>query len=77
MTRPVEGAHCCYCKRPMTRRLKYEYGMRPTDMSRDHFIPKGRGGKNVANNRVWACSACNAAKAFMASYQTATLRSRP
>jgi 5-methylcytosine-specific restriction endonuclease McrA len=56
---------CFYCGRAMTQRLKYEYGMRPTDRSKDHVIPKARGGGKGLPNRVWACYACNEAKGAM------------
>jgi hypothetical protein len=61
----IAGRPCCYCKRPMTRREKYEYGMRSTDFTRDHIVPLGRGGKNELANRAWACSGCNQAKGDM------------
>jgi 5-methylcytosine-specific restriction endonuclease McrA len=49
----------------MTARLKYEYGMRSTDVTRDHVVPRSRGGKNVVANRAWACAGCNQAKGDM------------
>ena len=40
---------CCYCA--------------STDhLSVDHLIPTKKGGKNVGDNLVWACRACNSSK---------------
>ncbi len=29
------------------------------DKTVDHVIPRSKGGKNLAGNRVWCCSLCN------------------
>lgn len=32
------------------------------DLTRDHVMPKSRGGANDDENKVWACRSCNSAK---------------
>jgi 5-methylcytosine-specific restriction endonuclease McrA len=42
---------CAYCLRSSVK------------LTRDHFIPKSKGGKNIARNIVAACEKCNKEKA--------------
>jgi 5-methylcytosine-specific restriction endonuclease McrA len=32
------------------------------DLTRDHVMPRSRGGLNDESNKVWACRSCNSAK---------------
>lgn len=58
----VVGRPCHWCKRPMTsRRLSYGTGIRSDAATRDHVIPKSKGGKT----KVWACFRCNNLKGNM------------
>lgn len=47
---------CFYCGVQMVERHKQ---LRPT---RDHVIPKSRGGQNSVGNKVWCCNRCNTDK---------------
>ena len=48
--RPDRGARmCAYCGSE-------------DDMTRDHVLPKSRGGSHDESNKVWACRSCNSAK---------------
>ena len=47
--------YCRYCSVLLTR-----HG--PTKATRDHVVPKSKGGSNAKYNVVWACRSCNQAK---------------
>ena len=49
--RPVKGQKCVYC------------GTKAKKITRDHVIPKSKGGESTPENMVWACLVCNFAKA--------------
>jgi CRISPR/Cas system Type II protein with McrA/HNH and RuvC-like nuclease domain len=51
---------CHYCTRPMTLERH-----QPNSITRDHAIPKSRGGHGVRNNVVAACWRCNNVKSDM------------
>lgn len=44
-----KSGECHYCR---------EYG-RKKNLTRDHIIPRSRGGRTDPSNLVWACSPCN------------------
>lgn len=44
---------CHYCRKPLT----------PDTMTKDHVIPRSRGGLNLKRNTVAACFSCNHSKA--------------
>lgn len=43
---------CHYCRARLA----------PKDRTRDHVIPRSRGGLTIPDNLVWACKRCNEAK---------------
>ena len=47
------AGHCIYCGHPVTLE----------EMEVDHITPLSRGGENELDNKVCACSSCNAEKA--------------
>ena len=49
------GKHCCYCGKPLSR----------TDFSREHVLPKSRGGSNKKVNKLPCCKPCNNEKGAM------------
>ena len=58
----VVGRPCYWCKRPMeSKRLKYGIDTRSLAATKDHLVPKSRGGKK----KVWACFRCNSLKGDM------------
>lgn len=64
MTQPptVAGRPCHWCKRPMTRRRRPDERVAlGTAASRDHVVPKAKGG----TAKVWACNRCNNLKGDM------------
>ena len=50
--RRVAKGQCYYCKRETP----------PGELTMDHIVPIGRGGKSTKGNVVPACKACNTAK---------------
>lgn len=48
----AQGGRCKYCLKPMT--LK--------EATRDHVVPRAKGGSNQKSNTVAACEPCNRAK---------------
>lgn len=52
---------CHYCRRPMLA------SWANTNVSKtvDHIMPRSRGGKNSADNRVSSCRSCNRLKASL------------
>lgn len=58
--RKWRGTPCAYCKRPMD--------IEPRKPTRDHALPKSRGGKQGANIII-CCAACNCDKANLAIWE--------
>lgn len=48
---PPPFGHCAYC------------GAWAAKLTKDHIIPKSRGGKTVPENIAWVCRDCNRDKA--------------
>jgi 5-methylcytosine-specific restriction endonuclease McrA len=61
-----QGGLCYYCERPM-RVVKTEPGERMPDdaATREHKVPKKKGGRSNGNNIVLACYRCNTRKGHM------------
>ena len=55
----VRGKFCSYCSQPMSRDNGFNSSRAP---SRDHIIPRCRGGKDVLENITLACRGCNEKK---------------
>lgn len=49
---PSKRARCHYCGEPGRKR----------NLTKDHVIPKSRGGRSHWSNYVWACATCNSTK---------------
>lgn len=65
-TTPVAGRPCYWCDRPMTKKSnKSGSSPLPTHATKDHIVPRCRGGGNRNGNRVWACLRCNNLKGNM------------
>lgn len=50
---------CFFCDCELT---KSKGGKKRNSWTKDHLIPRGRGGKGLKNNTVDACRSCNADK---------------
>lgn len=50
---------CAYCDKPLQDGGRYDHPDAPT---RDHFIPRCKGGRRGENNSVYACWSCNQLK---------------
>lgn len=46
------------------------------DLQTDHLIPRSRGGRDDADNIVWSCRACNAARADQGIFQWLGLKKK-
>jgi 5-methylcytosine-specific restriction endonuclease McrA len=55
-----QGGRCHYCDEQMTMRNYHDLGVRPTDATIEHLVPRALGGGNALPNLVAACSRCNA-----------------
>ncbi|MFZ4103760.1 MAG: HNH endonuclease [Sediminibacterium sp.] len=44
------STRCCYCERLFNEKLK---------RTKEHIIPKSKGGKNNLHNLIYACFECN------------------
>ena len=67
-TVPIAGRPCAYCMRPMTRKRGgpgVKMVLPPDHATKDHVIPKSKGGAPLPNNKVWACACCNTLKGNM------------
>lgn len=53
------GTPCHWCQRPMGAVLQNNQKKRDWAASRDHLIPKSRGGAGLPGNQVWAHVRCN------------------
>ena len=72
----AQGGMCCYCSEQMTlpsqrRQRKWPtdaeiasdaYRPAPTDITRDHILPKSQGGPGLLSNFAAACRLCNEEK---------------
>jgi 5-methylcytosine-specific restriction endonuclease McrA len=54
---------CCYCDVELS--LAYEGKQTATSRTRDHVVPRSRGGSEGPSNKVHCCSACNSAKGVL------------
>lgn len=64
---PTQGANkarCYYCGIQLIK-PQGPNDHRPNVASRDHKIPRSRGGIGVLNNKVWACYKCNQEKGIL------------
>ena len=60
----LKPIHLVRRKTERRRRQKCVYcGITTIKLTRDHVIPKSKGGTNAPENMVWACLACNLSKA--------------
>lgn len=59
--------HCHYCNRPLNR----------YNRTRDHKIPKARGGARVPDNVVPCCRKCNGLKGCLTDDEFIPLRCKP
>lgn len=57
-----EGSTCRYCSRTMTTEMGRLHPSAPT---RDHYVPRGRGGMDTLQNIVLACLECNGMKGHL------------
>lgn len=57
----VRSAYCYYCKSPFNH---YDRAS-PRYPTKDHKVPRAKGGRNTPDNIVMACSACNYEKGCM------------
>jgi hypothetical protein len=58
-----DGGRCYYCRRRTARSNEPEWVANPSlRATRDHKVPRSRGGSSRNDNIVLACSACNNAK---------------
>lgn len=53
-----KATHCFYCERPFGKFKRY-ISLR----TKDHIIPKSKGGKDIAKNYKYCCKRCNLLKA--------------
>lgn len=53
---------CVYCGAEVTLQPR---ATAPTSATRDHFIPRSKGGTNADGNQVLACFGCNQSKGDM------------
>jgi len=55
-----QGMWCIYCRQKMVIRAK-THGRNPPDnmATKDHIVPKVRGGRNWMTNFLVCCQACN------------------
>jgi 5-methylcytosine-specific restriction endonuclease McrA len=51
----------CGCRMVLPPKVKYKPGP-PNTRTRDHVMPRCRGGGNQDKNIVWACRGCNEEK---------------
>lgn len=58
----AQDGRCFYCNVPIYPRTKRNKRLRKVLLTRDHFIPRSRGGLDIWDNIVLACSPCNEAK---------------
>lgn len=63
MTEPVYGQACFWCDFSAI-------------LTRDHVVPKSRGGGDGADNVVWACRACNHQRGLLLSFANAAREAR-
>jgi 5-methylcytosine-specific restriction endonuclease McrA len=54
---PAPSGVCPYCGRWVLK------------LTKDHIVPKSRGGKTVPENIIWVCMDCNFSKADMLLYE--------
>ena len=67
-TRWSEGSLCYYCFNPLTPSYIRRGSVRPpTASTRDHLVPKCRGGSYIPDNIVQACAGCNEEKGQLTS----------
>ncbi len=64
------GGRCWYCGCELTAPVGA--GTMPTTATRDHIVPRSKGGSNRAENIVAACRGCNNAKRTMSVEQYRT-----
>lgn len=66
----LTGTKCYYCGDPLVYgKLKYGDKVPPNMKTRDHRIPKSKGGKGLPNNQVDCCFACNTHKNDLSEMQ--------
>lgn len=67
-TRWTDGSICYYCCNPLTPSYIKRGSIRPpTASTRDHLVPKCRGGSYIPDNIVQACAGCNEEKGQLTS----------
>ena len=52
----ASGGRCWYCG------CQLKHGVGPTSITREHLLPRARGGSNRRENIVAACRSCNVSK---------------
>jgi|RhiMethySRZTD1v2_1073278.scaffolds.fasta_scaffold72889_3 5-methylcytosine-specific restriction endonuclease McrA len=65
-----QQGRCFYCARKMRpyARKKKEQQIRDF-ATKDHFIPRSRGGLHLFGNKVLACAECNGKKGNMSAFE--------
>lgn len=61
LRRTANKGRCAYCKMPFNAANPHS----PNYPTKDHKVPKSRGGMSGADNLVWACRRCNQEKGDM------------
>lgn len=74
MSKYGKGFHCAYC----TRRLEAKTSPTKLAATKDHVLPKSRGGRGVMASTVWCCRQCNTLKGNMMPEEwSAFMRTNP
>lgn len=76
-----DGWHCVWCRAPVESGRRTLGGSTVHGAKRlatlDHYLPRGRGGRNAADNLLTACMLCNAARGEMPAVAFAALLPEP